>query len=37
MIENRAKSKVMAKNATTLLTLTMAAIVAAALALPYLF
>ena len=37
MIENRAKSKVLAKNATTLLTLTMAAIVAAALALPYLF
>ena len=37
MIENRAKSKMMAKNATTLLTLTMAAIVAAALALPYLF
>jgi membrane-associated protease RseP (regulator of RpoE activity) len=37
MIENRAKSRVLAKNATTLLTLTMAAIVAAALALPYLF
>jgi membrane-associated protease RseP (regulator of RpoE activity) len=37
MIENRAKSKVLAKNATTLLTLTMAAIVAAALALPYIF
>lgn len=37
MIENRAKSKVLAKNATTLLTLTMAAIVAAALILPYLF
>jgi membrane-associated protease RseP (regulator of RpoE activity) len=37
MIENRAKSKVLAKNATTLLTLTMAAIVAAMVLLPYLF
>ena len=37
MIENRAKSKVLAKNATTLLTLTMAAIVLAVLFLPYLF
>ena len=37
MIENRAKSKVLAKNATTLLTLTKAAIVAAALAVPYIF
>jgi membrane-associated protease RseP (regulator of RpoE activity) len=37
MIENRAKSKLLARNATTLLTLTMAAIVLAVLFLPYLF
>ena len=35
LIEKRAKSKVMAKNASMLMTLAMAAIVAAALALPY--
>jgi membrane-associated protease RseP (regulator of RpoE activity) len=35
MIENRAKSKVLAKNATTLLTLVMTAVVAASLLLPW--
>jgi membrane-associated protease RseP (regulator of RpoE activity) len=37
MIENRAKSKLLARNATTLLTLTMSAIVLAVFLLPYLF
>jgi membrane-associated protease RseP (regulator of RpoE activity) len=37
MIENRAKSKLLARNATTLLTLTMTAIVVAVVLLPYLF
>jgi membrane-associated protease RseP (regulator of RpoE activity) len=37
MIEKRAKSKVLAKNANALLTLVMAAIVAVAILLPYVY
>jgi membrane-associated protease RseP (regulator of RpoE activity) len=37
MIENKAKSKILARNASMMLTLVMTAVVAASLVLPYIF